>query len=116
MFPWPCFRDNLIVNESIVDAGELLYDLFGDLVTYNGPSPGEIVFDISDEDEEDTHAKKRGLIIWSEPWDSEGWEVTQGFLRKWSWLLKGCEELIEVSNRWRAKRNEDPLWWEMVSD
>jgi hypothetical protein len=110
MFPWPRFRDNLIVNESIVDSASFLYDLFGDLVTYNGSSTN---FDVSisspNEDEEDVNARRRGLIVWGEPWDTEGWEVTEGFMRKWSWLLEGCEELIEVSNRWRAMRYQNPL-------
>ena len=110
MFPWPRFRDNLIVNESIVDAAAFLYDLFGDLVTYNGSS---IDFDLSisspNEDDGDVDARRRGLIVWGEPWDTEGWEVTEGFMQRWSWLLEGCEELIEVSNRWRARRYENPL-------
>ena len=113
IFLFPRFRDNLIVHESIFDVYELLYDLFGDLVSYNAPSPDKIAFDIPisspSEDEEDMHARRRGLIVWGEPWDSEAWEVTPSFIGKWAWLLKGCEDLIEVSNRWRAKRHEEPL-------
>jgi hypothetical protein len=119
MFPWPRFRDNLIVHESVFDACELLYDLFGDLIAYNNIPPDKPDFDISIsklcEDGNDVYARRRGLIVWGASWDSEGWEVTQGFIGKWAWLLKGCEELIEVSNRWRAKRNEGPLCSEVIS-
>ncbi|KAG0651755.1 hypothetical protein D0Z07_1900 [Hyphodiscus hymeniophilus] len=116
IFPWPRFRDNLIVNESIFDGGDLLCDLFGDLFAYNGPSRNEIDFDKSGggEKEDGVHGGRRGLIIWGEPWDTEAWEVTQGFMEKWSWLLTGCEDLVEVSNRRRATRDEDPLRWEVV--
>jgi hypothetical protein len=38
-----------------------------------------------------------------------GWEVTEGFLRKWGFLLEGCDELIESTNRWRALRGEERL-------
>ena len=51
----------------------------------------------------------RGMLIWGEPWRIDGWEVTEGFLRKWGWLLKGCDEMIEASNRWRGLRGEEPL-------
>ena len=116
MFPWPRFRDNLIVHESIIDAAELLYDLVGDLVNYHGPKETDIDIPGLIEDDEDMHKGRRGLIVWGEPWDTEGWEVTLGFMKKWSWLLNGCEEVLEVSNRWRAKRNEEPLRWQAVLD
>jgi hypothetical protein len=51
----------------------------------------------------------RGIMVWSDPWHPDGWEVTEGFARKWGFLLKGCGELIEASNRWRAMRHEDRL-------
>ena len=49
------------------------------------------------------------MIVWSEAWDPRSWEVTQGFVRKWGWLLGGCGDLIEASNWWRARRDEPPL-------
>jgi hypothetical protein len=30
-------------------------------------------------------------------------------VRKWGFLLRGCGEIIEVTNRWRAVRDEEPL-------
>ncbi|KAJ4294297.1 hypothetical protein N0V90_007987 [Kalmusia sp. IMI 367209] len=56
---------------------------------------------------------RSGLIVWGEPWDPRGWEVTDGFARKFGWLLAGCEELIQATNAWRAFRDETPLVWEV---
>jgi hypothetical protein len=51
----------------------------------------------------------KGILVWGEPCCVDGYEVMEGFLRKWGWLLKGCGELIEASNRWKALRGEEPL-------
>lgn len=50
-----------------------------------------------------------GLVVWTDPWRPEGWEVTEGFVKKWGFLLKGCCEMLESTNRWRAVRGEEPL-------
>ena len=117
MFPWPGFRDNLILHEPIIDACDLLYDLFGDLVSHNGQNINDVVFDEAGcgDHDDDIHSGQRGLIVWGDPWDTEAWEVTHGFMQKWSWLLNGCEGLVEASNRWRRRRNEDPLRWQLIS-
>ncbi|KAH8666885.1 hypothetical protein BX600DRAFT_540100 [Xylariales sp. PMI_506] len=54
-----------------------------------------------------------GLLVWTDPWLVDGWEVTPGFARKWGRLLQGCDELLRSSNRWRALRGEDPLVMEV---
>lgn len=119
-FPSPRLRDNLIVNESIIDVAELLHDVFGESNNSNIRSPNKIDHDVSitspREIDQDADVESRGLIIWGDPWDTESWEITQGFMRKWAWLLEGCEDLIEVSNRWRARRHEDPLRWGVMLD
>ncbi|PTB66528.1 hypothetical protein BBK36DRAFT_1119606 [Trichoderma citrinoviride] len=58
---------------------------------------------------DDAPADRRGFILWGEPFHKDSWEVTPGFLRKWSWAIEGCSELIESSNRWRTARGETPL-------
>lgn len=50
-----------------------------------------------------------GLIAWDEPWRADGWELTEGFIRKWPFLVKGCWKMLESTNRWRAIRDEEPL-------
>ncbi|TVY44369.1 hypothetical protein LSUB1_G000697 [Lachnellula subtilissima] len=89
--PIGAMRDNLIINFGKYDHDELCCDLIGGL--YEG-------FD---------DIQLRGILVWSDPWLSDGWEVTEGFAKKWSFLLKGCSELIESTNRYRASRYEERL-------
>ena len=49
------------------------------------------------------------MIAWSPPWDIGGWEVSEGFLKKWGWLLRGCGEVLEATNRWRTMRGDEDL-------
>ena len=133
MFPSPRLRDNLIEYQETLDSWDLCYDLFGELIgNYTHISPPSVTSvasmsrsmdgtagDYSD----DVSAKRCCLIVWGEPWNEENWEITPGFLRKWAWLLQkwawllqGCETLIQSSNRWRAKRGEEPLQLEVNLD
>ncbi|MCJ1380472.1 hypothetical protein MMC17_003577 [Xylographa soralifera] len=80
LLPSPSLRDN-IVSASFDDAQEeqLCYDLH--LI---------------------------GFTIWgSQPWDPIGWEVSQEFVDKWSWLLDS--ETIRYSNFWRTGRGDPEL-------
>lgn len=94
LFPHAGVRNNLIMAEGQYDEDELACDLLG-----------EVIYEDSF-----TKTERNGLIVWGEPWDPYGWEVMEGFVRKWGWLLKGCEDLIAASNRWRALRDEEPLF------
>lgn len=58
---------------------------------------------------------RRGLILWGEPYQRDSWEVTPGFLKKWWWVMKGCGELVESTNRWRTVRGEKPLRMAILS-
>lgn len=89
--PFPTFRDNLILFASsetcdfqglAQDLGEGLYKGFDD-------------------------AERRGLLVWGNPWSGQDWEVSDGFLKKWGFLLKGCWDVIEATNRWRELRGEE---------
>lgn len=51
-----------------------------------------------------------GIIVWKDPWDAAGWEVTEAFARNWGWVLWGCEELFRSTNYWRVQRGERPLF------
>ncbi|KAH6679276.1 hypothetical protein B0J14DRAFT_473400 [Halenospora varia] len=126
MFPFPWFRDNLIRYQDSFNPYELCNDLFGEIVRENGNVAfGSVrmdaAFDI-DESADDSDGftfRRRGMIVWGESWDPEGWEVTPGFLRKWSWLLDGCESLVASSNRWRAGRGRMRLirrLWNLYRD
>ncbi|KAJ6010033.1 hypothetical protein N7522_005049, partial [Penicillium canescens] len=117
MFPFPQIRDNLIQCEAYVDVVDFLKDLFGDMVNDNlsitpetsGSFSTSAKILIQGEDDDMVTAGRKGLIVWGEAHLKESWEATPGFLKKWACLLKGCEELIEISNRWRTIRGENPI-------
>lgn len=75
------------------DEDELWSDMIGGL--FEGFSGSEV--------------ERRGVILWSPPWHVSGWEISEGFSRKWGWCLKGCGEVLEATNRWRRERGEEPL-------
>ncbi|KAI0892766.1 hypothetical protein F4806DRAFT_499591 [Annulohypoxylon nitens] len=93
LFPWPEGRDRLIRAAGTFDEDELWADCIGGL--YEGFPDDEI--------------ERRGIIAWSPPWDVTGWEMSEGFLRKWGWLFKGVPGALEATNRWRMERGEEPI-------
>jgi len=93
MFPCPEGRDRLIRAAGTFDEDELWADCIGGL--YEGFPDDEV--------------KRRGIIAWSPPWDITGWEMSEGFLRKWGWMFKGLPGVLEATNRWRMKRGEEPF-------
>lgn len=121
MFPHPAFRDNLIRYERDFDHGDLCNDLFGEAFASNssthGTSPAtssssESSFNVPDPwndlDDGMTYSR-RGFIVWGESWETDSWEITPGFIKKWPWVLQGCQDLIASTNRWREKRYEEPV-------
>lgn len=93
MFPCPEGRDRLIRAAGTFDEDELWADCIGGL--YEGFPDDEI--------------ERRGIIAWSPPWDITGWEMSEGFLKKWGWVLKGLPGTLEATNRWRMERGEEPF-------
>ncbi|KAI1359504.1 hypothetical protein F5Y08DRAFT_332266 [Xylaria arbuscula] len=92
---WPCpeGRDRLIQAAGTFDEDDLWADCIGGL--YEGFPDDEM--------------ERRGMIAWSPPWDITGWEMSEGFVRKWGWLVKGLPGPLEATNRWRMERGEDPF-------
>ncbi|KAJ5133087.1 hypothetical protein N7526_004452 [Penicillium atrosanguineum] len=93
LFPYPEGRDRLIQAAGTFDEDELWADCIGGL--YEGFPDDEV--------------ERRGIIAWSPPWDISGWEMSEGFLRKWGWLFKGLSGALVATNRWRMERGEEPL-------
>jgi hypothetical protein len=89
--PFPRLRDNLILMAGQYDSRELLLDL--GLRVYEG-------FD---------DIERCGFLVWGDPWLVAAWEVSEGFVRRWGFLLKGCSEVIEAANRWRILRGDERL-------
>ncbi|EHL03412.1 hypothetical protein M7I_0635 [Glarea lozoyensis 74030] len=62
IMPIAQMRDNLILNQGLYDQDELCSDIVGGL--YDG-------FD---------DVQNKGIIIWGEPWDADGWEISVFFI------------------------------------
>ncbi|KAF3019616.1 hypothetical protein E8E15_007835 [Penicillium rubens] len=84
-FPFPKMRDNLIEAGDDWDDEQLCHDIMGFW--------GESTMDT-------------GMLVWGEPWNAQNWEVTEPFLKKWQWVVRGCPELMDATNSWRARRGE----------
>lgn len=80
IIPWASMRDSLILNAGSYDEDDLCNDMAGGL--YEGYDDSET----------------RGLIIWGEPWSESGWEASEGFAKKWGFLLKGCDTLLTATD------------------
>jgi hypothetical protein len=89
LLPFPQMRDNLISAGESYDETQLCLDMKG----YGNP-------DID----------HTGIIVWRDPWDPKGWEVTESFARNWGWVLHRCSDLFRSTNLWRARRGERPLF------
>jgi hypothetical protein len=87
-FPHPRVRDNLIRAQDRYDEDELCLDVLG----FWNPD-----------------AIDNMLIVWGDPLHPENWEVTEGFVKKWGWVLFGCPEILQYTNHWRIRRGEPPI-------
>jgi hypothetical protein len=129
MFPFPTLRDRLIaaVVESEFDDDDFLYDIIGDIFNHLGCifTPKEAKHSLPDFIDPVVLQTKAGvtspntnqiqlcghpgILAWSDPWHSSGWEISETFARKWSFLLKDCPEIILSTNKWRLARGEEVL-------
>lgn len=53
--------------------------------------------------------RRGGLVVWSFPEQLASWELSETFIRRWAFLLQGCEDLIAATNAWRSRRGETLL-------
>ncbi|PLN79043.1 hypothetical protein BDW42DRAFT_134689 [Aspergillus taichungensis] len=88
-FPFPRMRDNLIRAGDGFDDEQLCVDIMG-------------FWDVN------SAASVEGcnLLVWGEPADPRSWELTEVFIKKWPWVVRGSPELMESTNYWRARRGE----------
>ncbi|KAK9244236.1 hypothetical protein V1506DRAFT_507731 [Lipomyces tetrasporus] len=92
LFPYPVMRDNILLAGEDFDDTELCIDL----VEFCNVA---------------SHGERTGLVVWGEPSDPYSWEVSEGFVKKWGWVIRGCRELFMSPNYWREKRGEKKLFW-----
>ncbi|KAL4866550.1 hypothetical protein BDV12DRAFT_172663 [Aspergillus spectabilis] len=98
LIPISRMRDNLIAAGDSYDDTRLCKDMSG----YGMP--------IASERRLGAARGETGVIIWKDPWDPFGWEVTEPFLRRWGWAVRDCWGLFRSTNKWRAMRGEPPLF------
>lgn len=118
VFPFPEMRDNLIRYENYFSHAEFLKDLLGNLINCMDSVcdlPAMMPAALQGPKDYNDAPDRRGLILWGEPYQRDSWEVTPGFFRKWWWLMKGCGELVESTNKWRTVRGERPLRMAVLS-
>jgi hypothetical protein len=92
LFPFPNLRNNifLALQSGQYDEEEMINELVCDFLNF-------IARDSSI------------LIIWGDCWDANGWEFSSEFSTRWGHLLKGCNDILQATNVWRAKRGVEPL-------
>ncbi|KAL4926831.1 DUF3425 domain-containing protein [Aspergillus undulatus] len=88
-FPHPKVRDNLLRAQGRYSKHEFCVDI---LAFWN------------------PDAEDNMLLVWGEPYDPTNWEVTEGFIKKWGWVIQGCRDILQSTNKWRAKRGEPPIF------
>lgn len=71
------------------------------------PEEDELNIDLVDVEESD--CEKPNLVIWGHHADPWAWEATIPFLRKWGWLVRDCQTLLDSTNYWRERRGDKRL-------
>ncbi|KAH8757276.1 hypothetical protein F5883DRAFT_568503 [Diaporthe sp. PMI_573] len=115
LLPSPRMRDNAIV--AVAEGRLRNEDLCADIlrgICGEGKSRERTARGVDGPSGDGEDRDEARLIVWNTPWDPTGWEVTEGFLRKWGFLLRGDgeDDMLRATNRWRALRGEDPIVWE----
>lgn len=88
LLPVPAMRDNILRRDlDEFDECELCHSMRGLTPDHN-----------------------TGVLVWRDPWDPTGWEVTEEFAKSWGWAIAGCWDLLRSTNNWRARRGEKPLF------
>jgi hypothetical protein len=87
LLPLPAMRENILSLGEAYDDEPLCHDIL-----------------------EDLEDGRSGLIVWGDPWEPASWEITEGFARKWFWVLRHCVELFAATNMWRVRRGESKLF------
>lgn len=86
-------RDRLILTADMFDDDDLCHDLMAFWDTRNTGATS---------------------LVCGMPWDPRNWEVTEGFVAKWPWLLRDSPELLASTNSCRMSRGEKPLVWNYI--
>jgi Domain of unknown function (DUF3425) len=94
IFPDPVVRDQGIRHTHLLPHGTLCMTLAGRNTWFENES-----------------SKRSGFVVWGPPEDANSWEVTEGFVFNWGWLVKGSLMMQYSTNRWRAVRGEPAIFF-----
>ncbi|CAG7938826.1 unnamed protein product [Penicillium nalgiovense] len=86
LIPILSLREALLARADVLDEDELCSDLYGGCASQGV-----------------------GLCVWGEAWDPRAYEVSETLIRKWSWMVNDCPDVIKTSNYWRKQRGEKPF-------
>jgi hypothetical protein len=51
------------------------------------------------------------MLVWKDPWDPTGCEVTRSFMSAWGLVVHNRCDLFRSTNYWRLKRGEKLLFY-----
>jgi hypothetical protein len=110
LIPGPTFRDNVLaaIRDNVFEPIEFQADITGQVCQDKLREYRRTSTRLCRESRR-RGLSEPGILVWSDPWCTHGYEITEAFLEKWAFLLRGCWDLIAATNRWRALRGEDPL-------
>lgn len=80
LFPLAALHDNIICTSPRVNVHEFCVDMMGTMFA---------TVDVS---------ASSGLLVWGGSWLIKLWEMTEGFLQKWGWLLDDGCKLVRAIN------------------
>ncbi|CAI7589110.1 unnamed protein product [Penicillium glandicola] len=92
LIPMVSLREALLIRVDELDEDELCCDLYG------ACDPSQEV----------------GIRVWGESWDPFAYEASETLIRKWSWLVTDCPDIIISSNFWRRQRGEKPIGFRRI--
>ncbi|KAJ6134107.1 hypothetical protein N7523_000429 [Penicillium sp. IBT 18751x] len=100
LIPFPRMRDNLILAQDLIDDDQLCRDMCGQRPL---PSSSKTL-------NRGSGIGETGVLVWRNPWDPSGWEVTETFIKLWGWAIQDCWDLFHSTDAWRVHRGEKPLF------
>jgi hypothetical protein len=87
LLPMVSLREGLLARAETMDEDEACGDLYGVCAS----------------------SHETGLRVWGEAWDPLAYEASENLIRKWSWLIKECPDIIKSTNYWRRQRGEKAI-------
>ncbi|KAJ5335453.1 hypothetical protein N7452_007856 [Penicillium brevicompactum] len=85
LIPILSLRESILRRMDTLDEDEACGDLFGMCTSSSGET---------------------GLRVWGEAWDPLAWEASTDLIKKWSWIMNECPDVIKSTNYWRKQRGE----------